>query len=150
MANLNSVLNDRIARVARKQLKGETGRLRKLARQYRSDIAGLKRQIASLTKALRKLQRLEQRRATEGAASNGAPTTTEGDGLRFRADGLRSLRKRLGLSAADFGKLIGASGLSIYMWESGKTKPRRKYVAKLAEIRGIGKREALKRLEQVE
>jgi hypothetical protein len=51
------------------------------------------------------------------------------------------------LSAADYGKLVGASGLSVYHWESGKTRPRPAQVAKLVAVRGLGKREVMKRLE---
>jgi hypothetical protein len=75
---------------------------------------------------------------------------------RFRADGLKSHRARLGLSAADYGRLVEASGLSVYHRESGKAparprrralRPRNGQVAKLVAVRGIGKREAMKRLE---
>ena len=43
---------------------------------------------------------------------------------RFSAKGLKSLRAKLGLSAADFGQLVGASAQSIYKWESGNAVPR--------------------------
>ena len=55
-------------------------------------------------------------------------------------------RKRLGLSAADFGLLVGATGQSIYAWETGKTKPRPQALAAIAALRGIGKREVEARL----
>jgi DNA-binding XRE family transcriptional regulator len=50
-------------------------------------------------------------------------------------------RQRLGLSAADFGLLVGATGQSIYAWEAGKTKPQPATLAAIAALRGIGKRE---------
>jgi len=43
----------------------------------------------------------------------------------------------------------GVSGLSIYNWEKGKAKPRKEQVATLAALRGITKREAAARLEQL-
>jgi len=52
----------------------------------------------------------------------------------------------LNLSAADYGKLIGVSALTIYHWESGKSRPRKAQLAVLTAVRGIGKREALKRI----
>ena len=55
-------------------------------------------------------------------------------------------RERLGLSADNYGKLLGASGLSIYNWEQGKTRPRKSSVDAWTAIRRIGKREAAKRL----
>jgi len=36
------------------------------------------------------------------------------------------------LSAADYGKLVGVSGLTIYNWEGGKAKPRQEKIAVLA------------------
>jgi transcriptional regulator with XRE-family HTH domain len=57
-----------------------------------------------------------------------------------------SNRKRLGLSAADFGLLVGASGQSVYAWEQGKARPRGKNLAAIAALRGVGKREVVERL----
>ncbi len=67
--------------------------------------------------------------------------------MRFVSKGLKTLRARLGLSAADFGRLVGASGQSIYNWEAGKAVPRASQQTALAAIRGLGKREAAKRLD---
>ncbi len=60
-----------------------------------------------------------------------------------------ALRQKLGLSAKDMGTLLGASGLSVYKWESGKVKPRAKQLPAIAALRGIGKKEALARLESI-
>ena len=59
---------------------------------------------------------------------------------------MASNRKRLGLSAADFGLLVGASGQSVYAWEQGKARPRGKNLAAIAALRGVGKREVVERL----
>ena len=59
---------------------------------------------------------------------------------------IKAERVRLGLSAKDFGRLVGVSGLTIYSWESGKSRPRKKQLAGLAAVRRLGKREARKRL----
>ena len=58
--------------------------------------------------------------------------------------------ERLGFSANDYGRLVGVAGLTIYNWEKGKSKPRDKQLAAWAEVRGIGKREAWRRLELLE
>ena len=60
--------------------------------------------------------------------------------------GLKTHRAKLGLSAKDYGTLVGVSGLTVYHWEAGKSKPRKKQLAALAAVRGMGKREALARL----
>ncbi len=65
---------------------------------------------------------------------------------RFSAKGLKASREKLGLSADNYGKLVGVSGLSIYNWEQGKARPRESSIAALMSIRGIGKREAARRL----
>ena len=71
----------------------------------------------------------------------------EGRKLRFSAKGLKTHREKLGLSAAEYGQLAEVSSQSIYNWEAGKTVPRQAQVQALAGLRGIGKREAAKRLE---
>ena len=60
---------------------------------------------------------------------------------------MKSQRERLGFSAADYAKLVGVSELTIYNWEQGKTRPRKEQLAALVAVRGIGKREALVKLE---
>jgi DNA-binding transcriptional regulator YiaG len=146
MPNLASVLGEQIKRMSRRALSGETRTIRRLTAQHRRDIAALKRQVAALQKTVTYLERQEKRRVAQQPA---AAPASNGDGLRFRVDGLKSHRARLGLSAGDFGKLLGVSGQAVYNWENGTSKPRRSQVAKLASIRALGKREAHKRLEML-
>lgn len=141
MPNINSLLNEQIRRLARREIKSQTKITRRLTAQYRRDIAALKRQVASLSKTVKFLEAQEKKRVGQ------QPSPAELEDVRFRADGLRTHRSKLGISAADYGKLVGVSGLSIYHWESGKAKPRRQQLAKLVGVRGIGKREAFKRLQ---
>jgi len=113
--------------------------LRKASAGYRREIAELKRQVASL-----------QRDRRTASKSPRAQSQTQDDAkkrARFVPKGLKSLRARLGLSAADFGLLVGASGQSVYNWEAGKAIPRQSQQAALATVRGLGKREAMKKLE---
>ena len=143
MANLGKVLKDEIQRLARKQAKGEMTGTRRAATQHRRDIAALKRQISQLQRRLSFLERREKTRL--------ASTDTRGaDRARFSPRWLKSHRGKLGLSAADYGKLVGVTQLTIYNWESGKNKPRPAQLAKLVGVRGIGKREALRRLEMLD
>jgi len=139
MSNFNSVLKGEIARVARKEIKAVADPLRKANANCRREIAELKRQVLALQKEVRLLSRVSRASA---AVEADIQTNT-----RFGAKGLKSLRARLGLSAADFGRLVGASGQSIYNWEAGKAVPRAGQQAALASVRGLGKREAAKRLE---
>jgi DNA-binding transcriptional regulator YiaG len=153
MPNLTNILNEHVRRLARREIRRNIKATRKLTAQYRRDIAALKREIASLTRAVAFLEKQEKRRTGAahhaGALATSAAATGEtgGKSLRFRAEGMKTHRAKLGISAADYGKLVGVSGLTIYHWESKKAKPRRSQLPKLASIRGLGKREALKRLE---
>ena len=140
MPNLASTLNDHIRRLSRREIKAQTKTTRRLGAQYRRDIAALKREMAALRKTVAFLTAQEKRRGAERPA---APA----EGLRFRADGLKTHRAKLGLSAKDYGRLVGVAGLTVYQWEAGKSRPRQAQLAKLATVRGLGKREAYNRLE---
>jgi DNA-binding XRE family transcriptional regulator len=148
MPNIAAVLKAEMARIARKEVRAGCEGLKKASAAQRSEVAGLKRRVQELDKQLRALSRTFSRGGVVKASSSPA---AEADGnagsIRFRAEGLASNRKRLGLSAHDFGLLVGASGQSVYWWEQGKVKPRAKYLAAIAELRGVGKREVTKRLE---
>lgn len=141
MPNLGSVLKAEIRRLARSEAKSENKILRKLSSQYRRDIAALKRQVATLKRELQFLRKQEQRRVVS------QPPRQSGEDVRFSPKWMQAHRKKLGLSAQQYGKLIGASSLSVYNWEAGKATPRKEKLAGWAAIRKLGKREVLKRLE---
>jgi len=61
--------------------------------------------------------------------------------LRSRACS-SSQRRRLGLSAADCGLLVGTTAQSIYNWESGKVRPRARHLAAIAALRTLGRKDA--------
>ena len=54
--------------------------------------------------------------------------------LRFRAAGFAALRKKLGLSAADMGKLLGVTLQTIYHWEKGQSRPRSSQMQSIAVL----------------
>lgn len=140
MANLALILKDEIRRLARKEIRLQSGGLAKAVARYRREIAALKRQLAMQEKRL-------QRIAFNGHSSAGAEQTSDHrSGVRFSAKSVRSQRRRLGFSAADYGRLVGVSGLTIYNWEQGKSRPRQSQLAALTAVRNIGKRRALEML----
>ena len=143
MPNLGSILKDEIRRLARREIRSQVAATKRAAAQHRRDIAELKRLVKSLANRLAFLESQEKKRVSKPS------TETPSGQVRFSARWLKAQRERLGLSAADYGKLVGVSSLTIYNWEGGKGKPRREKVAVLAAMRGIGKREALKRLEMM-
>lgn len=145
MANVGRVLREEITRLSRREIRRQTQHTRQLTAEHRHHIAALNHKVVALERTLAKLVRHAPSltSVTVGASGSG----TEGPKLRFVAKGLRSHRHRLGLSASDFGKLVGVSANSIYAWESGASTPRREQLAKLATLRAMGKRQAMKRLE---
>jgi DNA-binding XRE family transcriptional regulator len=143
MANIAGVLRQEILRLARKEIRSQTDALKRASVQYRKDIAELKRRVSDLQRRLAPLEKQVIRNAPAQVPE------AEMDGVRFTAKGLRSQRKRLALSAADYGKLIGVTGQSIYSWERETSRPRKQQVARLASIRHLGKKEARARLEQL-
>jgi len=140
MTNIATLLQTEIARVARKQVRAETLALKKAVGTCRTEIAALKRRAQALEADLRRLSKAQ---ASPEAAK--APMESERK-LRFTAKGLASQRKRLGLSAADCGLILGTSGQSIYNWEEGKARPRARFLAAIAALRTMGKKEAASRL----
>jgi DNA-binding transcriptional regulator YiaG len=64
----------------------------------------------------------------------------------FNGKAILAERRRLGLSAANYGKLVGVSMLSVYNWEKDKSVPRGLTLEKWLAVRGIGKAKAEKRL----
>jgi len=56
-------------------------------------------------------------------------------------------RRRLGLSAAECGLLIGASAQSIYNWEEAKARPRAQHLQAIFALRNLGRRKANEILE---
>jgi DNA-binding transcriptional regulator YiaG len=146
MPNIAALFKSEISRIARKEVRAETTSLKKASAAHRSEIAALKRQVKELAQALRRAQRSSGRRA-EVASDDDA----EGGGrsLRFSAKGLASQRKRLGLSARECGLLVGASGQSVYLWETGRARPRAKHVGAIAALRTMGKKQAAARLAEL-
>ena len=142
MARFAAALQDEIRRLARKEVKALTSVTRRAAVQHRRDIADLKRQVHNLSKLVNVLDALERKRAPTQAAPESAV-----EKARFSPAWIKARRKKLNLSAESYAKILGVSGQAVYNWERGASKPRKNALAKLVAVRGIGRREALRRLE---
>ena len=68
------------------------------------------------------------------------------DRRKFSPEAVCEERDRLELSAAEYGELVGVSALTIYGWEKGRSQPRPAQLDLWVATRGIGKREAWRRL----
>ena len=102
MPNIAAVLKEEIRRLAKKEIKAQVGTTKKAVAQYRSDIANLKRSLSQQEREIKLLKKQQ-----------GQPQTEEEplESVRFSARSVKAQRSRLGLSAADYGKLVGVVGL---------------------------------------
>lgn len=137
MPNIASILKAEISRVARKEVRSEIETLKKASVAHRSSIAALRREVSGLEKELRRI--------AKGSARNAPAADLEGSESgpprRFSATRLAAHRGKLGLSAADYGKLVGVTGQAVYNWEQGKARPKAEQLQRLVAVRALGKRE---------
>ncbi len=145
MPNLQSVLRQEIQRLARREVRSELEATRRAIAQHRREIAELKRRNTALERTVSYLQSREATRLKAGPSQAEPPP-----GTRFSVQSLKAQRRRSGLSQDDYASLVGVSSSTIYNWESGSTKPNGMHLATLVSLRGIGMREARKRLELLE
>ncbi len=142
MANLAAILKEEIRRLAKKEVKAQTGATKQAVALYRREIAKLKRQLHEQEKKLAFLQKQGQKRLGQPH-----PSEEPAGAVRFSARSVKAQRNRLDLSANSYAKLVGVSPLTIYNWEQGKSRPQKAQLASLVAVRGIGKREALTKLQ---
>lgn len=142
MATFANQLKSEISRLAKKEVRAETQALKKASAQYRSEIAALKRRLAGLEALIKKQGKGAGRRVKAKEKTDEESSTSH----RFRVAGFAALRKKLNISAAEMGRLLGVSAQSVYHWETGKTKPRASQLAAIAEVRKMGKRAVASKL----
>ena len=141
MSSFAATLKQEITRLARKEVKANTESTRRATAQFRRDIAELKRIVKSLERRLSPLEKEERRRL-------GKPVSTDAaEGARFSPRWVKSHREKLGLSQADYARLVGVSALTIYNWEHGRSRPRKEFLGALVSVRKLGQRDAARRLE---
>ena len=139
MPNFAQSIKNEITRLARKEIRSQTLALRKSSAQHRREIAELKRQATELKTEVKRLEKL-----CSGVSSQKSQDETVTH--RFSAKSVIAQRKRLGISANDFGKLVGVSGVTIYAWEQGRSRPRKAQVEALGLVRAFGKKQARAKL----
>lgn len=141
--NVMSVLKAEISRLAKKEAKAVVSPVKKASSTYRALIAGLRKQVDALQKEVSSLKRAMP------SPDKVLATKTEPEG-RFwmTGKGVRKLRKRLGLTQAVFGKLVGVTPNAVVLWErkDGKIGLRKATAGALQGLRGKGKREVAEML----
>jgi DNA-binding transcriptional regulator YiaG len=146
MPNFAKVLRDEIQRLARKQVKAGLDPLRRENVRLKKSVADLRRQLTALNRASGELVK---KVAPVVAVKEAESATQKAASLRPTSKSLERLRRRLGLTQVQFGKLLGVSGQAVVQWaaKGGRVRMRSRTLTALAGIQRIGKREASRRLE---
>ena len=148
MSNVVKLLKAEIARISKREAKSATQVIGKSNVWLRKTVADLKKRLALLEKenkrlvvALKKFQITHPEKTEQ----------EEGKKARFTSKGILALRKKLRLSQADFGKLVGTTTHAVYLWEkkTGALNLRDKTKAAILSIRGLGAREAKEKLKEI-
>ena len=146
MANVAGVLKAEISRISRKEVKAVVKGILKSNVTLKKTVVDLKRRLIQLEKENRRLKATQAKQP----AANPKSESEAGKRVRVTSKGVRTLRKKLHLARPDFGKLFGTTAQTVYMWETkeGELKLRPKTRAALLALRGIGVREAKRRLAE--
>ena len=143
MPNIATLLREEISKIARKEVQDQVRELKQTVREQRDAIARLEKQIGSA------------KAATKSAAAKPAAKVRKpaGDGdrrkqLRISPNTIKKHRKRLKLSQADLGEILNVSTNTVLRWEAGTSKPRRKHLPGLDQLRTISMRELKKKLSE--
>ena len=146
MPNVITVLKAEISRIARREAKQAVAPFRKPATSARRTFADLKRRMAALEKEGRRLGSLLAK--IPQPEPQKAPARGKG---WISGRGVRSLRRKIGLSQDAFAKLVGVSSNAVYQWESkpGMLRLRDNTRASVLAARQLGAREAKARLAEM-
>lgn len=165
MTAFSESFRSEVARIARKENKGDITSLRKLTSSQRGEIAALKRdvkalagQVRGLAKALEKSLAAIGRQSSgsqaadasrvPGAAGAGASPKRGGRPFVFSHEALLAKRKAFQMSQKEMAQLLDASPLSVYKWETGKVTPRAAQLLRVREVLKMGVREARKKIAE--
>lgn len=140
MPNVAALLKAEITRISKKSVRQGLQSVQKASATQRQQIVALRRQLEALQ---REVQQLRKAAGVKKAEPVAAEDTAK---MRFVVKGFKSLRTRLGVSAREMGQLLEVSEQTIYNWENKKASPRGAQLAKIAALRGVGKKEVRARL----
>jgi len=148
MSNIVKVLKAEIARISRKEARSATQGIGKSNTWLRKVVADLKKRMLSLEKENERLAATLKKYYVESPQKL---DQEESKKARFTSRGIRSLRNKLRLSQADFGKLLGTTSHAVYLWEkkAGVLSLRDKTKAAILSIRGLRAKEAREKLAEL-
>ena len=137
-----SIMNElkmEITRLSRKEIKKELEPIKRVNAAQRGLIANLRRDVTVLQKEVARFQK------ATGKVVPAATEVEDAKGFWMSGKGVRSLRKRLGITQIELSKLAEVSHQSIVRWEkaTGKIPFRKKETpGRMQQIRAMDKRTA--------
>jgi len=147
MPKLAEVLRGEIIRISRREARIATSGIREAKIKLTKTVADLKRRIAKLQGENKWLVAAEKKRLAQKPQV--APEASKK--ARLTSKGIRRLRKKLGVSQANFAKLLGASTQTVHMWETkeGPLRLRGNTLAAVLSARDMGARDAKRRMAEI-
>ncbi|HEU4333207.1 MAG TPA: helix-turn-helix domain-containing protein [Candidatus Eisenbacteria bacterium] len=130
MPSILKALRAEIRQMARHETKRASNPIRDQIRDLRRSLTSIERRLAGLKSA-------SVIRPMIATGAQGA----DGRRARFAPALIRRHRSQLGLSRKAYAKLLGVSSLSVYFWETGRTRPRRETILAWQDLRKKGVRE---------
>ena len=147
MPNIASVLKAEILRLAAKAVRTAVAPLKKEKVALKRTARDLRRRVKKLEQDNEILLAEQERHRKLVVGAIPADTLT----IRITAKGMRSLRRKLGLTQVEFARLVGVSGQNVYQWErkEGPIRVRNATKKAIFSVRDLGAREARRRLEDM-
>jgi DNA-binding transcriptional regulator YiaG len=150
MPNLAQILKAEIARISRRETNASVKPLRSASYVLKRNVAALKKRISVLESENKRLMALQNDLQEKKAEAQIAEVKE--NKVRVSSKSVKALRTKLGFSQDSFAKLLGVSGQAVYVMErkGGSLRLRTPTMTKFLSLRGIGTREAARRLEEIE
>jgi DNA-binding transcriptional regulator YiaG len=147
MSTLAQTIKDEIRRISRREIRLALSNFRRDHVALKKRLAEQKRRIFTLEKENKELSKKQAAFSQDQRVE--AHSEPEAEHVAVYARGIKSLRRRLGLSQINLATLVGMNRISIAHWEkkSGKITIRKPEVRKmLTELKGMKKAEVAARL----
>ena len=141
MAKLESIIKSEIQRLAKREVRSTFIPLRR-------EVRAMRLRLSTLSKNFSVLDRLAQIQLQRMPKKGLEATPEEVKASRLTPERIRGLRKKLGISMRELGRLTGSSLSAILSWEKGKFKPRGDKKAALVALRKVRKRDVRKMLAE--
>jgi DNA-binding transcriptional regulator YiaG len=134
MSNVTAILQEMIRRLARHEVKPLAIKTKQAVQKNNRELRQLKRLVAAQEKQLARVA------GKGGGQAVQHVDETSLTGVRFSIRSVKAQRRRLKLSAGEFGKLLGVTAQTVYNWEHGTARPRKAQLAALVSARQLGRR----------